>query len=95
MVNKRGGDKMAISMFDKNRKYLKKDDIIKYDHDYYWLDYNKEKQHWVLIGLSTERIITPPGLVALLAKSERIGTINNEPLLDLIILYQEEFLKGE
>lgn len=86
---------MAISMFDKNRKYLKKDDIIKYDHDYYWLDYNKEKQHWVLIGLSTERIITPPGLVALLAKSERIGTINNEPLLDLIILYQEEFLKGE
>ena len=86
---------MAISMFDKNRKYLKKDDIIKYDHDYYWIDYNKEKQHWVLIGLSTERIITPPGLVALLAKSERIGTINNEPLLDLIILYQEEFLKGE
>ena len=86
---------MAISMFDKNRKYLKKDDIIKYDHDYYWLDYNKNKQHWVLIGLSTERIITPPGLVALLAKSERIGTINNEPLLDLIILYQEEFLKGE
>ena len=86
---------MAISMFDKNRKYLKKDDIIKYDHDYYWLDYNKEKQHWVLIGLSTERIITPPGLVALLAKSERIGTINNEPLLDLIILYQEKFLKGE
>ena len=69
---------MAISMHDKNRKYLKKDDIIKYDHDYYWLDYNKEKQHWVLIGLSTERIITPPGLVALLAKSERIGTINNE-----------------
>ena len=86
---------MAISMFDKNRKYLKKDDIIKYDHDYYWLDYNKEKQHWVLIGLSTERIITPPGLVSLLTKSERIGTINNEPLLDLIILYQEEFLKGE
>ena len=32
---------MAISMYDKNRKYLKKDDIIKYDHDYYWLDYNK------------------------------------------------------
>ena len=86
---------MALSMQDKNRKWLKNDDIIKYDHDYYWLDYNKEKQHWVLIGLSTERIITPPGLVALLAKSERIGTINNEPLLDLIILYQEEFLKGE
>ena len=86
---------MAISMFDKNRKYLKKDDIIKYDHDYYWLDYNKNKQHWVLIGLSTERIITPPGLVALLAKSERIGTINNEPLLDLIILFQENFCKGE
>lgn len=80
---------------DKNRKWLKKDDIIKYDHDYYWLDYNKEKQHWVLRGLSTERIITPPGLVALLAKSERICTINSEPLLDLIILYQEEFLKGE
>ena len=86
---------MAISMHDKDRKYLKKDDIIKYDHDYYWLDYNKNKQHWVLIGLSTERIITPPGLVSLLARSERIGTINNEPLLDLIILYQEEFLKGE
>ena len=86
---------MAISMFDKNRKYLKKDDIIKYDHDYYWLDYIKEKGHWTLIGLSTERIITPPGLVSLLARSERIGTINNELLLDLIILYQEEFLKGE
>ena len=82
---------MAISMFDKNRKYLKKDDIIKYDHDYYWLDYNKNKQHWVLIGLSTERIITPPGLVSLLTKSERIGTINNELILDLIILFQEYF----
>ena len=78
-------------MHDKNRKYLKKDDIIKYDHDYYWLDYNKEKQHWVLIGLSTERIITPPGLVSLLTKSERIGTINNELILDLIILFQEYF----
>ena len=76
---------------DKNRKWLKKDDIIKYDHDYYWLDYNKEKQHWVLIGLSTERIITPPGLVSLLTKSERIGTINNELILDLIILFQEYF----
>ena len=82
---------MAISMFDKNRKYLKKDDIIKYDHNYYWLDYNKEKQHWVLIGLSTERIITPPGLVSLLTKSERISTINNELILDLIILFQEYF----
>ena len=82
---------MAISMFDKNRKYLKKDDIIKYDHDYYWLDYNKNKQHWVLIGLSTERIITPPGLVSLLTKSERISTINNELILDLIILFQEYF----
>ena len=82
---------MAISMFDKNRKYLKKDDIIKYDHNYYWLDYNKDKQHWVLIGLSTERIITPPGLVSLLTKSERIGTINNELILDLIILFQEYF----
>ena len=82
---------MAISMFDKNRKYLKKDDIIKYDHNYYWLDYNKDKQHWVLIGLSTERIITPPGLVSLLTKSERIGTINNELILDLIILFQKYF----
>ena len=82
---------MAISMFDKNRKYLKKDDIIKYDHDYYWLDYNKNKQHWVLIGLSTERIITPPGLVSLLTKSERISTINNELIVDLIILFQEYF----
>ena len=95
MVNKKGGDKMAISMFDKNRKYLKKDDIIKYDHNYYWLDYNKDKQHWVLIGLSTERIITPPGLVSLLTKSERISTINNELILDLIILFQEYFLGGE
>ena len=82
---------MAISMHDKNRKYLKKDDIIKYDHNYYWLDYNKDKQHWVLIGLSTERIITPPGLVSLLTKSERISTINNELIVDLIILFQEYF----
>ena len=87
----KGGDKMAISMHDKNRKYLKKDDIIKYDHNYYWLDYNKNKQHWVLIGLSTERIITPPGLVSLLTKSERISTINNELIVDLIILFQEYF----
>ena len=86
---------MAISMHDKNRKYLKKDDIIKYDHNYYWLDYNKDKQHWVLIGLSTERIITPPGLVSLLTKSERISTINNELIVDLIILFQEYFTKGE
>ena len=82
---------MALSMQDKNRRWLSKDDIIKYDHDYYWLDYNKDKQHWVLIGLSTERIITPPGLVALLAKSERISTINNELIVDLIILFQEYF----
>ena len=86
---------MAISMFDKNRKYLKKDDIIKYDHNYYWLDYNKDKQHWVLIGLSTERIITPPGILKILNESERIGTINNEPLLDLIILYQEHFCEED
>ena len=82
---------MAISMFDKNRKYLKKDDIIKYDHNYYWLDYNKDKQHWVLIGLSTERIITPPGLLKILNESERISTVNNELILDLIILFQEYF----
>ena len=82
---------MAISMHDKNRKYLKKDDIIKYDHNYYWLDYNKDKQHWVLIGLSTERIITPPGLLKILNESERISTINNELILDLIILFQEYF----
>ena len=86
---------MAISMFDKNRKYLKKDDIIKYDHNYYWLDYNKDKQHWVLIGLSTERIITPPGLLKILNESERISTINNELIVDLIILFQEYFTKGE
>ena len=86
---------MALSMQDKNRKWLKKDDIIKYDHDYYWLDYNKEKQHWVLIGLSTERIITPPGLLKILNESERISTINNELILDLIILFQEYFTKGE
>ena len=78
-------------MRDKNGKWLSKDNIVKYDHDYYWLDYNKDKQHWVLIGLSTERIITPPGLVSLLARSERIGTINNELILDLIILFQEYF----
>ena len=86
---------MGFNMRDKNGKWLSKDNIVKYDHDYYWLDYIKEKGHWTLIGLSTERIITPPGLVSLLARSERIGTINNELLLDLIILYQEEFLKGE
>ena len=82
---------MALSMQDKNGKWLSKDNIVKYDHDYYWLDYNKDKQHWVLIGLSTERIITPPGLVSLLARSERIGTINNELIVDLIILFQEYF----
>ena len=86
---------MAISMFDKNRKYLKKDDIIKYDHDYYWLDYIKEKGHWTLIGLSTERIIVPPGLLKILNESERISTINNELIVDLIILFQEYFTKGE
>ena len=82
---------MGFDMRDKNGKWLSKDNIVKYDHDYYWLDYNKNKQHWVLIGLSTERIITPPGLVSLLTKSERIGTINNELILDLIILFQEYF----
>ena len=82
---------MAISMHDKNKKKKKKDDIIKYDHNYYWLDYNKDKQHWVLIGLSTERIIVPPGLVKILSESERISTINNDPILDLIILFQEYF----
>ena len=86
---------MILYIRDKNGRWLNRDDIIKFDHDYYMLDYNDKEKHWVLLGLSTERIITPPGLVALLAKSERIGTINNEPLLDLIILYQEEFLKGE
>ena len=74
---------------DKNRKWLKKDDIIKYDHDYYWLDYIKEKGHWTLIGLSTERIIVPPGLLKILNESERISTINNELLLDLIIVVKE------
>ena len=82
---------MAISMYDKNRKYLKKDDIIKYDHNYYWLDYNKDKQHWVLIRLSPERIIVPPGLLKILNESERISTINNELIVDLIILFQEYF----
>ena len=82
---------MAISMFDKNRKYLKKDDIIKYDHNYYWLDYNKDKKHSVLIGLSTERIIVPPGILKILNESERISTINNELIVDLIILFQEYF----
>ena len=82
---------MGFDMRDKNGRWLSKDNIVKYDHDYYWLDYNKNKQHWVLIGLSTERIITPPGLVSLLTKSERISTINNELILDLIILFQEYF----
>ena len=86
---------MTLSMQDKNRRWLKKDDIIKYDHDYYMLDYNDKEKHWVLLGLSTERIITPPGLLKILNESERISTINNEPILDLIILFQEEFLKGE
>ena len=76
---------------DKNRKWLKKDDIIKYDHDYYWLDYNDKEKHWVLLGLSTERIITPPGLLKILNESERISTGNNELILDLIILFQEYF----
>ena len=82
---------MVFDMRDKNGKWLSKDNIVKYDHDYYWLDYIKEKGHWTLIGLSTERIITPPGLVALLTKSERISTINNELIVDLIILFQEYF----
>ena len=82
---------MAFSMQDKNGKWLSKDNIVKYDHDYYWLDYNKNKQHWVLIGLSTERIIVPPGLVKILSESKRISTINNELILDLIILFQEYF----
>ena len=86
---------MALSMQDKNGKWLSKDNIVKYDHDYYWLDYIKEKGHWTLIGLSTERIITPPGLVSLLARSKRIGTINNELLLDLIILYQKHFCEED
>ena len=91
----KGGNKMALSMQDKNRKWLKKDDIIKYDHDYYWLDYIKEKGHWTLIGLSTEIIIIPPGLLKILNESERISTINNELLLDLIILFQEEFCEED
>ena len=82
---------MALSMRDKNRRGLKKDDIIKYDHDYYWLEYNNKEKHWVLLGLSTERIITPPGLLKILNESERISTINNELILDLIILFQEYF----
>ena len=82
---------MGFDMRDKNGKWLSKDNIVKYDHDYYWLDYIKEKGHWTLIGLSTERIITPPGLVSLLTKSERISTINNELIVDLIILFQEYF----
>ena len=86
---------MALSMRDKNRRGLKKDDIIKYDHDYYWLEYNNKEKHWVLIGLSTERIIVPPGLLKILNESERISTINNELILDLIILFQEYFTKGE
>ena len=86
---------MGFDMRDKNGKWLSKDNIVKYDHDYYWLDYNKDKQHWVLIGLSTERIITPPGLLKILNESERISTINNELILDLIILFQEYFTKGE
>ena len=82
---------MALSMRDKNRRGLKKDDIIKYDHDYYWLEYNNKEKHWVLIGLSTERIIVPPGLLKILNESERISTINNELIVDLIILFQEYF----
>lgn len=86
---------MAFDMRDKNRRWLKKDDIVKFDHDYYWLDYNKDKKHWSLIGLSTERIIVPPGLLKILNESERISTINNELILDLIILFQEYFAKED
>ena len=86
---------MALSMRDKNGRWLKKDDIIKYDHDYYWLDYIKGKGQWTLIGLSTEKIIAPPGILKILNESERISTINNEPLLDLIILFQEEFCEED
>ena len=82
---------MGFDMRDKNGKWLSKDNIVKYDHDYYLLDYIKEKGHWTLIGLSTERIITPPGLLKILNESERISTINNELILDLIILFQEYF----
>ena len=82
---------MGFDMWDKNGKWLSKDNIVKYDHDYYWLDYIKEKGHWTLIGLSTERIIVPPGLLKILNESERISTINNELIVDLIILFQKYF----
>ena len=82
---------MGFDMWDKNGKWLSKDNIVEYDHDYYWLDYIKEKGHWTLIGLSTERIIVPPGLLKILNESERISTINSELILDLIILFQEYF----
>ena len=82
---------MALSMQDKNGKWLSKDNIVKYDHDYHRLDYIKEKGHWTLIGLSRERIIVPPGLLKILNESERISTINNELIVDLIILFQEYF----
>ena len=82
---------MGFDMRDKNGKWLSKYNIVKYDHDYYWLDYIKEKGHWTLIGLSTERIIVPPGLLKILNESERISTINNELILDLIILFQKYF----
>ena len=82
---------MGFDMRDKNGEWLSKDNIVKYDYDYYWLDYIKEKGHWTLIGLSTERIIVPPGLLKILNESERISTINNELIEDLIILFQEYF----
>ena len=86
---------MILYIRDKNGRWLNRDDIIKFDHDYYWLDYIKEKGHWTLIGLSTERIIVPPGLLKILNESERISTINNELIVDLIILFQEYFTKGD
>ena len=86
---------MILYIRDKNGRWLNRDDIIKFDHDYYMLDYNDKEKHWVLLGLSTERIIVPPGLLKILNESERISTINNELIVDLIILFQEYFTKGE
>ena len=39
--------------------------------------------------------VLPPGLLKILNESERISTINNELIVDLIILFQEYFTKGE
>ena len=82
---------MAIIFRDKNNKILKKDDIVKYRHNYYLLDYHKTDEYWILLGLSTDRIILYPELYRVLRRSEKISTIENETVVDLIIWFYEKW----